>query len=40
MDSEFSCPFTQDARDVDAACPDHLLISNDDDHDDKEIYGN
>ena len=27
-------PFTPDAEDVNAACSDHLLTSNDDDHDD------
>ena len=37
MDSILSFPFTPDAGDVDAACPDHLLISNDDDHDDEEM---
>ena len=30
-------PFTPDAEDVDAACPYHLLIPNDDDHDDEEV---
>ena len=30
-------PFTPDAEDVDVACPDHLLISDDDDHDNEEI---
>ena len=30
-------PFTPDAENVDAAFPDHLLISNGDDHDDEEI---
>ena len=29
--------FTPDAEDVDAACPDRLLTSNDDDYDDEEI---
>ena len=29
-------PFTPHAKDVDAACPHHLLISNND-HDDEEI---
>ena len=36
MDSRFYFPFTPDAEDADAACPDHLLISNDDDNDDEE----
>ena len=30
-------PFTPDAKDVDAACPDHLLTPNDDDHYDQEV---
>ena len=30
-------PFTPDTEDVDAASPNHLLTSNDDEHDDELI---